>query len=113
MNAATAALYGSIVTAVLGFLGIWITQRVTLKVARIKATEEKTTLQRSIQPELPFELVPGTGMTGMAMIRLDIEQSKVFIMAEQRNLLQAILELRKDVTSLTKAIESGGHPPVL
>lgn len=113
MNEATAALYGSIATAVLGFLGIWITQRVTLKVARIKAKEEEGSIQRSIQPELPFELVPGTGMTGLAMVRLDIEQLKVTVLAEQRNLLYAVHQVRKDVTDLRDEVASGGMPPVL
>lgn len=113
MDEATAALYGSVVTAVLGFLGIWITQKVTLKVAQIRAKKENTALRKSMQPELPFELVPGTGMTGIAMLRLDLEQAKVSIMAEQRNLLQAVLEVHKDISALHSRLDGGGHPPVL
>ena len=113
MNEATAALYGSIATAVLGFLGIWITQRVTLKVARIKAKEEEGAIQRAIQPELPFELIPGTGMTGLAMVRLDIEQFKVLVIAEQKNLLQAICQVRKDIKELHNLLTSDDHPPIL
>lgn len=87
MNEATAALLGSIVTAVVGLLGIIVTQWVALRTARIRAKQEsKDTAVKNVQPELPFEGVPGTGITGFALLRLDIEELKVLLMEVHKEL---------------------------
>lgn len=117
MNEGTAALLGSIATAVLGVLGIMITQWVTLRVARIKAGEEEEVLRKVAQPELPFEPHAGAGvgigLTGITMIRMDVESLKLMLGKGQQDIMKTLLGLDTRVRDLKDFVESDGMPPVL
>lgn len=100
MDDATAALIGSVATAVIGLIGIVIAQIVSWKTAKLRSKEERVEpVKSTAQGELPFEALPGTGLTGFSILRLDIETLKILMMREHSEtmlVLQALVqELRR------------------
>jgi hypothetical protein len=95
MNEATAALIGSIATAFLGLIGIGITQWVSWRTARLRAKESDAGAGGALkghtqEPELPLIAVPGTSLTSLAVIRLDIEALKLSLARGQAEILVGI-----------------------
>ena len=106
MTEASAALIGSIATAVLGLIGVAIAQIVSWKTAKLRSKEEMVTPVKQVaQGELPFEALPGSGLTGFAMIRLDLEGLKLLIMRSNEEHLLGLQAIAAQIHDLRT------HPP--
>lgn len=108
MNEATAALIGSVATGVFGLIGIVIAQIVSWKTAKLRSKEERIEpVTQKTQGELPFGNLPGTGLTGFAMIRLDLESLKLLIIRsheESMVRLQSLTSQLQDVKTCSSKV---------
>lgn len=108
MTDATAALIGSVATAVFGLIGIAIAQIVSWKTAKLRSKEERVEpVRQKAQGELPFEALPGSGLTGFAMIRLDLEGLKLLILQSHEESMLGMKALSSQIHDLRT------HPPFL
>lgn len=101
MTEASAALIGSVATAALGLIGVLIAQIVSWKTAKLRSKEEKVAPVKQVtQGELPFEALPGSGLTGFAMIRLDLEGLKLLMLRSHEENLKCMQTLSAQIHDL-------------